>query len=42
VGITGGYAPLGATVVREKRAKHFDDNRWYHGHTFSNHPLGGI
>ena len=39
-GITGGYAPLGAVLVHERVAKHFDDHVLYAGLTFYGHPLG--
>ena len=39
-GITGGYAPLGAVLVHERIAKHFEDNVLYAGLTFYGHPLG--
>lgn len=39
-GITGGYAPLGAVLVHERIAKHFDDHVLYAGLTFYGHPLG--
>lgn len=38
-GITGAYAPLGATIVRKKIADFFDDNMFCHGHTYSGHPI---
>lgn len=38
-GITGAYAPLGATIVTEEIADHFEDNMLCHGHTYSGHPL---
>ena len=38
-GITGAYAPLGATIVSEEIADHFEDNMLCHGHTYSGHPL---
>jgi taurine---2-oxoglutarate transaminase len=39
-GITGGYAPLGAVLVHERVAKHFDDAVLWAGLTFYGHPLG--
>lgn len=39
-GITGGYAPLGAVLVSERVARHFDDHVLYAGLTFYGHPLG--
>ncbi|TAM78227.1 aminotransferase class III-fold pyridoxal phosphate-dependent enzyme [bacterium] len=38
-GLTGGYVPLGATVVREGLAKQWDTRPLLHGHTYSNHAL---
>ncbi len=38
-GITSGYVPLGAVMVREKIAGHFDDKYLYAGLTYSGHPL---
>lgn len=39
-GITGGYAPLGAVLVHERVARHFEENVLYAGLTFYGHPLG--
>jgi taurine--2-oxoglutarate transaminase len=39
-GITGGYAPLGAVLVHERAARHFDEQVLYAGLTFYGHPLG--
>jgi taurine--2-oxoglutarate transaminase len=39
-GLTGGYAPLGAVLVHERVARHFEDNVLYAGLTFYGHPLG--
>jgi taurine--2-oxoglutarate transaminase len=39
-GITGGYAPLGAVLVHDRVASHFDDHVLYAGLTFYGHPLG--
>jgi taurine--2-oxoglutarate transaminase len=39
-GITGGYAPLGAVLVNERVARHFDEQVLYAGLTFYGHPLG--
>jgi taurine--2-oxoglutarate transaminase len=39
-GITGGYAPLGAVLVHERVARHFDEHVLYAGLTFYGHPLG--
>jgi taurine--2-oxoglutarate transaminase len=38
-GITSGYVPLGATSVREKYSKVFEDVPYVHGHTYSGHTL---
>jgi len=38
-GLTGAYAPLGATIVSEEIAEYFDDNLLPHGHTYSGHPV---
>lgn len=38
-GITSGYVPLGAVIVREKIAKHFDDKYLYAGLTYNGHAL---
>ncbi|HUZ90097.1 MAG TPA: aspartate aminotransferase family protein [Candidatus Acidoferrales bacterium] len=39
-GLTGGYIPMGATVVREAVAAHWNDRPLRHGHTYSGHTLG--
>jgi taurine--2-oxoglutarate transaminase len=39
-GLTGGYAPLGAVLVHDRVAKHFDENFLYAGLTNYAHPLG--
>ena len=39
-GLTGGYAPLGAVLVHERVAAHFDDNTLACGLTNYAHPLG--
>jgi taurine--2-oxoglutarate transaminase len=39
-GLTGGYAPLGAVLVHERVAKHFEEHVLYAGLTFYGHPLG--
>jgi adenosylmethionine-8-amino-7-oxononanoate aminotransferase len=45
-GITGGYAPLAATLVTQRVYERFlgaraDERRtFFHGHTFTGHPLG--
>lgn len=38
-GLTGSYAPLGATIVTPEIADHFEDNMFCHGHTYSGHPV---
>ena len=38
-GITSGYVPLGAVIVREKIAKYFDDHILYAGLTYNGHAL---
>jgi taurine--2-oxoglutarate transaminase len=38
-GLTGAYAPLGATIVNSDIAEYFDDNLFCHGHTYSGHPV---
>jgi taurine--2-oxoglutarate transaminase len=38
--VTGGYIPLGATSMREKVAREFEEKQWVHGHTFSGHAMG--
>lgn len=38
--LTGGYAPLGAVLVHERVAAHFDSNILYAGLTNYAHPLG--
>ncbi|RAW45580.1 aspartate aminotransferase family protein [Halorubrum sp. 48-1-W] len=37
-GLTGAYQPLGATVVSDEIAAHFEDEMFCHGHTYSGHP----
>jgi len=38
-GITQGYVPLGAIVVNQKIADHYDDKMFWYGLTYSGHPL---
>jgi len=38
-GLTSGYIPLGAVIVREKIAKFFDDKYLYAGLTYNGHAL---
>ncbi len=39
-GLTGGYAPLGAVLVHDRIARHFEEHVLYAGLTFYGHPLG--
>lgn len=39
-GLTGGYAPLGAVLVHERIAQHFEEHVLWAGLTFYGHPLG--
>lgn len=39
-GLTCGYVPLGAVIVRDHIAKHFDTNPLVCGLTYSGHPVG--
>jgi len=38
-GVTSGYVPLGAVVVSENIAQHFEDHKLWCGLTYSAHPL---
>lgn len=38
-GLSGSYAPLGATTVTREIADYFEDTPFAHGHTFSGHPV---
>ncbi|MFB1064606.1 aspartate aminotransferase family protein [Natrinema sp. H-ect4] len=38
-GLTGAYAPLGATIVTPEIADHFEDEMFCHGHTYAGHPV---
>lgn len=38
-GLSGAYAPLGATIVTDEVAAHFEDNMLCHGHTYAGHPI---
>jgi taurine--2-oxoglutarate transaminase len=38
-GLTGAYAPLGATTVTDEIAAHFEDELFSHGHTYTGHPV---
>jgi taurine--2-oxoglutarate transaminase len=38
-GLSGAYAPLGATIVTPEIADHFEDNMFCHGHTYAGHPV---
>lgn len=39
-GLTGGYVPMGATIVRENHACFWDAHPLAHGHTYTGHTLG--
>jgi taurine---2-oxoglutarate transaminase len=39
-GLTSSYLPLGAVVMREKIAAHFDNNVLFAGLTYNSHPMG--
>ncbi len=39
-GATGGYVPMGVTVVRDALATAWEDRPFVHGHTYSGHALG--
>ncbi|MFN2190619.1 MAG: aminotransferase class III-fold pyridoxal phosphate-dependent enzyme [Candidatus Promineifilaceae bacterium] len=39
-GLTSGYVPMGAAIVSDKIAAHFDNNTLWAGLTYSSHPLG--
>lgn len=38
-GLSGAYAPLGATIATDEVAEHFEDNMFCHGHTYAGHPV---
>lgn len=38
-GLTGAYAPLGATIVTPEIAAYFEDEMFCHGHTYAGHPV---
>ncbi len=38
-GITSGYVPLGAVIVSDRIAQHFEDNKLWCGLSYSAHPL---
>ncbi len=38
-GLTGAYAPLGATTVIPEIAEHFEESMLSHGHTYAGHPV---
>lgn len=38
-GLSGAYVPLGATIVTEEIAEHFEENMFCHGHTYAGHPV---
>ncbi len=39
-GLTSSYLPLGAVLMRDKVAAHFDNNVFYGGLTYNSHPMG--
>jgi taurine--2-oxoglutarate transaminase len=39
-GLTSSYIPLGAVGMRQRIARHFDDNVFYGGLTYNSHPMG--
>jgi taurine--2-oxoglutarate transaminase len=39
-GLTGGYLPMGATMVSDRLAGYWDERPLMHGHTYSGHTLG--
>lgn len=39
-GLTSSYLPLGAVIMRDKVAAHFDKNVFYGGLTYNSHPMG--
>lgn len=41
-GITSGYAPLGAMIVKEELFEFFIENMFVHGHTFGGHCLSTV
>lgn len=41
-GITSGYAPLGAMIVKKELFESFIDNMFVHGHTFGGHCLSTV
>jgi taurine--2-oxoglutarate transaminase len=41
-GLTSGYVPMGATMVSDEIAAHFDDNTLWAGLTYSSHPLSCV
>ncbi len=41
-GITSGYAPLGAIIVKEELFNLFIENMFVHGHTFGGHCLSSV
>jgi taurine--2-oxoglutarate transaminase len=38
-GLSGAYAPLGATIVTGEIAEHFEENMLCHGHTYAGHSV---
>ncbi|MGQ0505149.1 MAG: aminotransferase class III-fold pyridoxal phosphate-dependent enzyme [Myxococcaceae bacterium] len=39
-GLTSSYLPLGAVLMRDEIAAHFDNNVFYGGLTYNSHPMG--
>jgi taurine--2-oxoglutarate transaminase len=39
-GLTSGYVPMGAVIMTDEVASHFDENVLWGGLTYSSHPLG--
>lgn len=39
-GLTSAYLPLGAVLIKDKIARHFEDNVFYGGLTYNSHPMG--
>ena len=39
-GATCGYVPLGGAIVKKEIAEYYDENKMFHGLTYSAHPMG--
>jgi len=39
-GATCGYIPLGGVIVKKEIAEYYDENKMFHGLTYSAHPMG--